>query len=220
MTKTVTPVVVIKVSVATIERGDSRAIPHTPCPEVQPAPKVTPIPTISPPITSIGVEIGTCTTGICPVTASTTTGPLIMPSSIATRQAQSALSAGVKSPARMPVAPITRPIVAINKTAASPIKAPPPSDCSGVKTVSILTACRSGCPTRGRAGKTSSQMWQSERSPRQPQHLWPPPTETGPRRLETERQAGSIPPQCALRGPPSQHWFQISMPSHGSPDQS
>ena len=38
-TKTVTIAVAMKVAVAAIERGDSRAMPQTPWPEVQPEPK-------------------------------------------------------------------------------------------------------------------------------------------------------------------------------------
>jgi hypothetical protein len=36
MTKTVAAVVAMKVSVAAIDRGDSRAMPQTPWPDVQP----------------------------------------------------------------------------------------------------------------------------------------------------------------------------------------
>ena len=57
----------MKVATAEIDRGDSRAMPQTPWPEVQPDPKVTPIPTMKPPTISMGVETGTSTAGICPM---------------------------------------------------------------------------------------------------------------------------------------------------------
>ncbi len=38
-------------AVATTERGDSRAMPHTPCPLVHPLPVTLPKPTNRPPIT-------------------------------------------------------------------------------------------------------------------------------------------------------------------------
>jgi hypothetical protein len=38
----------MKVRVAAMDRGDSRAMPQTPWPDVQPEPKVTPIPTMNP----------------------------------------------------------------------------------------------------------------------------------------------------------------------------
>jgi len=45
---TTTIAVPMKISVATIERGDNRAMPHTPWPEVQPPPRRVPKPTRSP----------------------------------------------------------------------------------------------------------------------------------------------------------------------------
>ena len=42
MIKTVTKAVAMKMQVAAIERGESRAMPHTPCPLVQPPPKAVP----------------------------------------------------------------------------------------------------------------------------------------------------------------------------------
>src|SRR5690606_33662508 len=57
-TKTVMAVVPMKVSVARMERGDSRAMPQTTWPDVQPEPKWTPAPTSSPPATSQGAAGG------------------------------------------------------------------------------------------------------------------------------------------------------------------
>ena len=61
--------VAMKVTVATTERGDSRAIPHTPCPLVQPPPVAVPNPTSSP-ATAISPPWSdtVCTTG-APVAA-------------------------------------------------------------------------------------------------------------------------------------------------------
>ena len=44
------PVEHMKTTVAINDRGDRRAIPQTPCPDVQPAPKGTPTPTRNPPM--------------------------------------------------------------------------------------------------------------------------------------------------------------------------
>ena len=48
MTKTVNAALNMKTPVATHERGDRRAIPQTPCPEVQPEPSRVPNPTSRP----------------------------------------------------------------------------------------------------------------------------------------------------------------------------
>ncbi len=109
MKKTVATPVAMNVSVATKDRDESRANPHTPCPEVQPEPKVTPIPTRMPPMIIIGVEIGTWIAGIAPLNIQNTNGPVIIPKRIATRHVQSALDVGCMTPAIIPVAPKIRP---------------------------------------------------------------------------------------------------------------
>jgi multimeric flavodoxin WrbA len=58
-----------KVAVAAIERGESRAIPQTPCPEVQPDPSVTPMPTITPPTIKDVRDTGTSSGATPPITA-------------------------------------------------------------------------------------------------------------------------------------------------------
>src|SRR6056297_2567217 len=126
----------MKVTVATIDRGESRALPHTPCPDVQPEPNVTPTPTLKPPIRIIGQLTGTSTAGICPVTASTSNGPAIIPATIAARQPLSPGVVPVTRPERMPVAPMIRPCRNIRNTADNPINTPPASDMSGVNSVS------------------------------------------------------------------------------------
>ena len=128
MTKTVIPVVSMKVIVATMERFDRRAIPHTPWPEVQPDPKVTPMPTMTPPMIKAGVDTGTETSGSDPVTSMTTSGPMTMPAKKTKRHVRSDEDDGDKMPAKIPVAPMMRPMVSINKTAAHPINTPPLSD--------------------------------------------------------------------------------------------
>src|SRR5918994_1369138 len=55
-TNTVTIALAMKVIVATIERGAKRAMPHTPCPLVQPPPSWVPKPTSKPPRINIGQE--------------------------------------------------------------------------------------------------------------------------------------------------------------------
>lgn len=60
-----------------------------------------------------------------------------MPASIAARHVQSLALAGANSPASMPVAPAIRPIEAISRVAANPIKMPPVADRPGVKAVSM-----------------------------------------------------------------------------------
>ncbi len=85
MTRTVAPVVCMNVSVAAMDRRESRANPQTPWPDVQPEAKVTPIPTMNPPTSSIGMDTGTWTSGIRPVIACTASGPLIIPRSTAAR---------------------------------------------------------------------------------------------------------------------------------------
>ena len=69
----------MKVSVATMERGESRALPQTPCPEVQPPPSVTPTPTRRPPNASAAVGTGTSMTGQPPETSRQRSGALTIP---------------------------------------------------------------------------------------------------------------------------------------------
>ena len=56
------------------------------------------------------------------------------------RQLASCHEDGAKMPAKTPVAPMTRPMANISKTADSPIKAPPKAEVSGVNAVSIMRA--------------------------------------------------------------------------------
>ena len=108
-------------------------MPQTPCPEVQPDAIGDADPDdAARPRSSIGIDTGTSTAGIWPVTASTASGPLIMPASSASRQPVSGCADGVSTPARIPVAPMIRPSVSISSTEANPISTPPPSDCHGV----------------------------------------------------------------------------------------
>ena len=63
----------------------------------------------------------------------------------AVRHSQSPREAGAKTPARMPVAPMIRPMTSIKSTADSPIRLPPNSDCSGVNVVSKAVSCQIFC---------------------------------------------------------------------------
>lgn len=69
MMNTVTAVVIMNVTVATSDLGESRASPHTPCPEVHPEPRTTPIPTMKPPTASAQFDTGIVIAGIAPVAA-------------------------------------------------------------------------------------------------------------------------------------------------------
>ena len=88
-------------AVAAIERGESRAMPQTPWPLVQPEPKVTPTPTIRPPMTRSPVETGTAN-GTVPPAATNATGARIAPARKARRH-ELAVSKGEKTPDRMPL---------------------------------------------------------------------------------------------------------------------
>jgi hypothetical protein len=88
----------------------------------------------------MGVETGTVISGIAPVASQKTAGPVTMPRSSAARQVKSWVEAGAKRPARIPVAPMTRPSTSIRSTADSPIRTPPPRLAQGVKAVSYIVS--------------------------------------------------------------------------------
>ena len=112
-------------TVATIERVDNRAMPQTQCPDVQPPPNVTPTPAIKPPMIMAVLETGTSTGTDWPRTNQKRAGVLTIPAKRRARQPLWLRDVGIRKPAKMPVAPMTRPKFAINRTEASPIKMPP-----------------------------------------------------------------------------------------------
>jgi hypothetical protein len=91
---------------------------------------------MNPPISSIGIDTGTWTSGNWPVSTQSISGALIIPARMDNRHPRSG-AAAMKAPVRIPVAPMTRPSTSISNVAASPIRAPPASDCHGVKMVSM-----------------------------------------------------------------------------------
>src|SRR5690606_27878954 len=89
-TKTVSAPVSMKVAVATMERGESRARPQTPWPLVQPLPRRAPKPTSRPPMMSSSGEASSCTTGARLCTTETSITPTGIPTTKARRQYASA----------------------------------------------------------------------------------------------------------------------------------
>ena len=79
----------MKIAVAAIERGDSRAMPQTPCPDVQPLLSRVPKPTRSPP-TAITIRlVGICGTGSVKPSSAAESGAAIRPAMKVARQARS-----------------------------------------------------------------------------------------------------------------------------------
>lgn len=131
MTKTVTNPAAMNAAVATIERGESRESPQTPCPLVQPEPYRVPIPTSKPAVISVDVAASICTVG-SGMNIANAKGAITMPSTNAIRQLTSP-RAGLNSPPRMPLMPAILPFSRTSSAADAPISTPPPSDAQGVK---------------------------------------------------------------------------------------
>ena len=132
-TNTVAMPTAMKTSVATIERGDRRLMPHRPWPLVQPLPRRVPKPTSRP------ADEQQCR--VPPRGRPNDAGCSAAHERAATdepddeRQRASALSPGAarKSSPTMPVMPATRPFKIHKSAAASPMSAPPTSALIGVK---------------------------------------------------------------------------------------
>jgi hypothetical protein len=73
-------------TVATIERGDNRAMPQTPFPDVQPRPNLTPTPTIKPPMIIAVLKTGTSTGTDWPLTNQKRVGALTISAKRLARQ--------------------------------------------------------------------------------------------------------------------------------------
>lgn len=97
----------MKMLVATIDRGEKRAMPQIPCPLVHPDPKNTPNPTMSPPIASADEDTGT-TKEIVPPNETKINGERTAPEMNAARHAQSLAKGGI-NPVTIPVTPAMRP---------------------------------------------------------------------------------------------------------------
>ena len=114
----------MKMAVATVERGESRTIPQTPWPEVQPPPSRAPKPTNNPAITTITQLSGIRGVGRAWPRNPLANGARISPRTKANCQTLSP-AARVRHPPRMPLMPAIRPVAIINSAEASPISAPP-----------------------------------------------------------------------------------------------
>src|SRR3984893_17731716 len=121
----------MKITVATMERLDRRAIPQMPWPEVQPPPSLVPKPTSRPaPVITVqlagsfGIGIG------CPIQPAIS-GARMSPAIKAMRQSLSSLLKFSRPP-KIPLMPAMRPVKSISKTADRPIRPPPIAAESGV----------------------------------------------------------------------------------------
>jgi hypothetical protein len=111
-------------SVAAIERGESRAMPHTPWPEVQPPPSRVPKPTSNPAAMTIAKLAGICGGAAGRAMVPSSSGAAMSPIRNARRHPR---SSPVSASPRMPLTPAMRPLRSISSTAASPMRPPPMS---------------------------------------------------------------------------------------------
>src|SRR5690606_8430588 len=127
-TKTVAMPVVMKVAVATIDRLESRPMPHTPWPLVQPLPRRVPKPTRSPAAASSAIEGEKLPAEKDPgERACIARPPSTSPPTNAPRQCSSPAT-GLISPPKMPLMPATRPSPKSKSAAPSPRIIPPSVD--------------------------------------------------------------------------------------------
>jgi len=122
--KTVTAPLTMNVTVAMIERGDSRLTPQTPWPLVQPPPRLAPKPTMRPaPMRTAGDVAGRPWNGSRAVTRRSTP-PATSPATKSARQRTSPRR-GVRSPPTIPLTPAIRPFKSRSAAALRPITMPP-----------------------------------------------------------------------------------------------
>src|SRR3984893_9255220 len=134
-----------------MERGDKRAKPTMPWPDVQPEPSRVPNPTNRPAMPSQGSDVSILTTGPAPNILRKRSGPRSRPmtkAAFVTSRASMALN----RPPTIPLMPATRPSRTSSSTAERPINAPPASE--GRKDSIDLPSCRSA--TRLDAGEHRS----------------------------------------------------------------
>src|SRR5450432_260717 len=132
VTATVSIPVATKTSVATMERGDRRLIPQSPCPEVHPLPSVVPTPTRNPPMAIVGrpVELAAPKTPGEPRRQSRP--PTTSPPRKYRRQERSSPRAPKLRPT-IPEIPAMRPSKRIKSEIATPSTNPPRVEPTGVK---------------------------------------------------------------------------------------
>src|SRR6185312_15542493 len=129
---TVATAVTMKMTVAAIERVESRAKPQTPWPDVQPLPMRVPKPTSKPPTaTSTRLDVIAGRGSGAPASAARS-GAAINPATNAIRQPRSE-GLACSNPPVMPLTPAMRPVKAMRAAAATPIRAPPSSPESAVR---------------------------------------------------------------------------------------
>jgi hypothetical protein len=133
---TVAAAAIMKVAVATIERGENRASPQTACPLVQPDPIIDPNPTMKPAIAMTGRFVAM----LMPLqsfrpSAVTSSAPSGNPAMNARRHDLPPASLGAITFTTIPQMPAIRPIVSIRRTAAEPMRAPPISPDIGANSV-------------------------------------------------------------------------------------
>src|SRR5215831_13977641 len=123
-TYTVAIAVAMNTIVATIERFEPRAMPHTPWPLVQPPPMRVPKPTRNPATTINGIDPWIATANGAPFARMSAIAPIHSPTMNISRHAASE-NVGSSSPATMPLMPAMRPFASSKSTAATPISTPP-----------------------------------------------------------------------------------------------
>jgi hypothetical protein len=114
----------MNVIVAASERGERRAKPHTPWPEVQPEPIFVPKPTNNPATISVKL-LARSSIESPPAAKEYIAAPQIKPTTKATRQNRSLPLVEPKMLLRIPETPAMRPFKSKSREAAMPINAPP-----------------------------------------------------------------------------------------------
>lgn len=140
------PAVAMNVATAAKDRGDKRARPQTPWPDVQPDPTAVPIPT-SKPAKAIPPRLSGTVWATPPVMTPTISGATIRPPMKAARQDQSCSvvwlgNSTLIAPLVMPVIPAIRPNKTMTMIAEMPIRMPPNKEAQGVKAVATTGSMR------------------------------------------------------------------------------
>src|SRR4051812_26474592 len=123
--------IAMKIAVAVIERGEIRAMPQMPWPDVQPPPSRVPKPTSRPAAMMTTQLSGMCGVGMLAPVKAANSGAAIRPAMNAIRQLLSLPP--ISAPPTIPLMPAMRPISSMSRADASPINAPPMAAESGVK---------------------------------------------------------------------------------------
>jgi len=126
----------MNVNVATMERGESRLTPHTPCPLVQPLPRLAPKPTRRPAGTRTTYGVSTRPRKGSPASRLRHSPPTTRPPTNRARHAASRCRSGNKPPT-IPLTPAIRPLSRSSAELATPIKIPPDRACNAAQKVII-----------------------------------------------------------------------------------